>query len=1130
MDAVIIYNGFAVRTISDRYDISNDMVMGSSGVLLRFKIGTLEYEYFSASDFNSKDIKDKTYESGYYLKSSFTQYKRGSLKLNALKNDETESGFTHKFPVILSYEETGWGFELAKQDDTVTFKRVDQDPLSHYFTNRIYSFTIPPDSDFKKYRRTDQFPNATSTLETKPFSNTATGRFYAKNFADHLSTQEWIDLPDELESDYVIIKFDSDEESPIGSKKLFAKTMCHICFKIYWIQREVIGKLAINDIETIKVAIYQKYANSNNTQYDNLPIIDRVIGELLKDWGYLYDSVPAIDASVVLPTVPNLKEFARYRAILANFYDNLRYNDENTLFPVNTSGDPVDEDGDVITTEQDSDRRVKYLYSSLFSDLKLIPIDQRIEMLDRFMKMDEIDQDNEEEIDEVDILYLLASITTYSEANKMLDFLLKIRDGNKTNFEVLYYLMDDQRLDRIVIIQWFVDEDNNRQHFINALHKIWKISKYNFFHVPAGVPVNDDGMSTEAFFLDESSTGGARYYAQYDDDGNIISGAEPVLEFETIKSEENGNIYFKSLSTKVTYTPKSELDKEIITINKKSTTTYLNAFSQTGIQELTTASVYGDYHIYQPICVIGYEADLELTIPSHEPIPAFLFFYAEEFDRLKNIDAAISFAVEVIIEIGLFFATGGAGALRHLRHLKHITKINKVRQGTVTGTEAVLFWRGIESGAEVTAVTAGMFSSFFNYQATTTNDPDLAALNKKLSYCFLGLTLASAGKAIFSRRRAVKSADDVLKEIDNLSSQGIPNQLPTEVLDVMLTVGNKITVRATQMINDLAADFPQLANKLLDAKNIDPKLAFELGEIITSRGPKTKLKFDTNPSFMDEFNDLTKVKGFRNITEFYDEFYRITDLQNAKKGREVFSEIAHNVVNNVPVPTGNQLHTMDDVYEMVNHGLANNLSLEAINGLIIKSYRTLKQTGKVSVKEWMTNYKNFLNNGVPYPFINAGHFSTFTTELSTLFSKYKIADRVTIGGSALTKLAPPDLDIVLYLDPSKYDDLIKSYDDALATLKSFSAKNGGKFQNEINSIEKALNASRNAEKIDPRCLFEFKIVSGQPKLTRFMSDLKGSSFMGNLNVSAKKKIDFNIFRTPIGDRSISLPPEFTINL
>lgn len=1151
MNAVLLYNGYAVRTKSSQYDFSNvnDYVLLSNGCLKSFKIGGIDYELYTKDSFLKEHRLSGSYRTGYYKKESFIKYRNDAGKsnsdlkkmtLNVLLNQKTTNGYAHHFPIIISYTETGWGFELAKEGDNVMVKLLYQTVFSHYFNMRTYNFTIEPqpDSEYRKYKKIDDFPNPTFTDDEKPFSNRATGRFFAKNFGDLLNTQSWSSLPDSIPTDYIIVSFDEDKASPVASKRLFSRKMCHICFRINRIYRDnLLQKLTIETIDTIEAAVQSKYDpdNPNSTQYDALTLIDKVIGELLKDWGYLYDSATSIDASQILPALPNYREIVRYNRMLSNFQQNLKFLNEAEVFPPDPS----------LTDEQDSDRRMKFLHSSLISSLGILSIEQKIKMLENFMekasKKGNIEQDNDEEIEEVDILYLLASVNITADADKLLSFLLKEKTDNgklKTNFEILYYFMDDKRLDRIFIIQWFVDEDNNRQHFINALNRIWKISQYNYSYVPNGTTPNENNMNPNSFFLDKTINGGFKYFPEYNPDGVLINGSDPVFEFE---STSNGG----STSNSISYKPESELQKEVIVINKIENKGASYVDTGTYIYENDDIKIieYGKYHLYQPIVVSRYKADLELEVPDGDPIPAFLFFYAEEFDRLKDIDAAISFATEVLVEVGLFFATGGLGAFRHLRHLKSITKlrhlsiVNGQIQWGIATTEKVLFWRGLESGAEIVSVTAGVLTSLFNYQATTTNDPEIQKLKQKLSNFFLILTLCSAGKAIVSRSRGVKSADDVFNKANEITGNGATHNIPDDVWDVIVTISSKVEVKVTQIINQLVDDFPELANRLTQIKNGNLRLAYELSEIISKNSPKTLEKFNANPNIFDLFDDLTKVSRLRNLSEYFDVYYEVNRIQKNVRGAVYFPEFADG--------TSTLLHTIEEIEEVINSGINLGVELNDIIGLIIKSHKKGKQfTSTIVKQEWIPNYKNVLDGGLPKCFNAVVDQAEFISETGPLFNKYRLGDKVNLGGSSITKNLPGDLDLPLFLSPAKYDELILHYTTQYNNFKSWVFEQPArlnlpvKYQGKLKQIERGLkksvtpmyNQTSGIKKLDTDCIFDFKLVNDEPQLKWLIDELKEANFIDNLNVKDKLDIDLIIFNTSKENKIINLPPIHTINL
>lgn len=757
-EVILLATRRVVRTIGKDY-VLTPLSYSLRGTLMKFKIGDANenedntFIYIEPSDFYKGDAGKE----GYCMVSAFKKYRNRDKEFTFQAVKESKYWFDLQF-------------ENAKIGDIFRIESVYfVSPYTAYYKRAKYAFKIKDVSI--NFLNPAAYPQTINTDINSPNYNikddlsldlltTPTGNFYTKNFG--IKVTAWTTIPD-------------------AEKERFALVMTKICFKIYWIVKEVLETIAINSIDNIKSAIV---SNTISTY----PKIDQLVGQLLITWGYLSgNGFPAVD----ILTVNSVQDYNQYYNALINFHSSFILKDESFVFP--PTNPPL-------TQEQDSERRITRIIKLLHPiALAALPMTERLKLLDHFMRKDEIEEDSEDEINEGDILKILKSVTGSVEADQLLDFLLIIRDGKRTNFEVLYYLMDDEGLDRYAFIQWFVSEQPNRKFFTFLLYEIWKISRYNFYHIPTGVTPNEDGMNPNAFFLTPT---GNNYYAKYDANGNVVSGTEPILEFSTQRDETPGTIYYDVLYTGVKYEPLDELDKEKIIINKISSETY-SYYSPYGggYNTLNSESLYGNYHIYQPISLIGFKADLDLVIPEFTAIPAFLFFYAVEYDKLKEYDALISFGIEVIAEVGLFFLTGGAGALRHLRHLKHITKINDVRRGVLAAEEAILFWRGIESGTQVTSVTAGVFTSFFNYQATITNDPARAALNRKLSLFFLGLTFASAGAAIYSRHRAVKSAKEVLSEIDELSNSGIPHNVPDDVLDVVFTVRNTAAASLTLFRN-----------------------------------------------------------------------------------------------------------------------------------------------------------------------------------------------------------------------------------------------------------------------------------------------------------------------------------------
>lgn len=1099
MDAVLIYNGLPIKLITNNYTII-PVNFNSSGYLLTFNIGDVKYELFYRSNFNKSDEKNKYCIAGYYDSEAFTSYKNGLVEIDVLNRD-----------YFFKYEE----FKRAEIGDIVEVERLNPFPFNQYYNELKYTFKISSLSpelftsinDLPKVE-TDENSEFYSVLVNKhnEFESKFTGLFYTKNLGSQINNWNSTLFPDENSFDNQIVE-NLVLEGKI-SKKSYARLMTFICWQIYHIYNRILDKISIEPLIFIEGSYKNHLDNNPDTSdywWNSLSMVDKIIAEMCQQWGVLkfrYGNEITDFPNIFDSLNPDYAKLLSYYNSLINFYEALRFKDESILFPELV-------DGELVTTEEDSNRRIQYLSEISPLALGALPFDARIKLLEKYTILSKI-----EEEDQRFLIRIINSFNSELDANNFLDYLLKVRNGVLTNFEVIYRKLDDARIERYTIINWFVEHQTNRKYYIYLLYEMWKKSSYNFYHIPIGVIPNESGLNPNAYFLTNE---GEKYYAQYNEEGELIKSNDPILQFLSYTSGGNWKKQHK-----VYYQPERELKKELITIIEVKVTS----------SSWPDDKKYGEYHIYQPIILMGYEADLELSVPQFAPIPAFLFYYAVEFDRIKDFDSGLNFTLEVGIEVALFFALGGAGALRHLKHLKHLGKLGRAYRGVLEVDEAVLVWRGLESGSEVLSVSAGVLSSTCQFIATTTNSSSTYQLAQKTGLFFLTLTFISIGGSVYGRRKAIKCADEIIKEVDALSLQGISNPINPEVYNVILTIGNNLAVRATQIINSLSGEYPLLANKLLDIKNSGKiKLSFELGEILNSKSSKTLLKFENNISFINQFDEVSKVAGFKKIVEFFDDYYRITDLQNLRKekfGFDIFSEFVDGI------STNGYLHDIDEVYEMFNHGLSNNLNFDDVSGLIIKSYRTKKQVGDISiVKSWIDNYVNFLSSGIPYTFNNINHFNSFKTEIGNLFSRFNLGNKVTIGGSSLIKLLPPDLDLVLYLSPNKYDELIRHYERVLSEALEYYRLKGLKDpSDEIASIKKAIEKSKNSDQFDIRCMIDFKIINGQPKLTRFMSELKKSSFMNNLNVSnsSKNNIDFSIYKSNQGNKTISLPPEFNINL
>lgn len=378
-----------------------------------------------------------------------------------------------------------------------------------------------------------------------------------------------------------------------------------------------------------------------------------------------------------------------------------------------------------------------------------------------------------------------------NEADQLLDFLLIKKDGEKSYFEIFYHSLSDAVNEDINFVEWFVNEKSNRAFYCKALYELWLTSKYNPYYGSDPLDLNSDGLNMNSYWLDQNQ-GLSDFQNQ-----------PQIIQYSKLSAGATASaITFEGAVISVI--TKFETDTEL------ETSTYVNIYSSifgkrfswgvngAGAQEVNTPAVkeyYGKYHLYHPITLMGYDKNSELEFPTDPNIPAFLYFHAEEFDRIKDYAALINLAIDIGTEVIAFFGTGGLGMLRHFRHLKVMTKWWKINQ--LNPTDVVMYWKTFASSGEAISIYASTVSSFLTYKADIENDEDLADRLRKISMFFLLLSIGSSitpnnlskvNKVSASHEELKNVADEIIDEIDLLDADNVPHGYPQEIEDLARTV------------------------------------------------------------------------------------------------------------------------------------------------------------------------------------------------------------------------------------------------------------------------------------------------------------------------------------------------------
>jgi hypothetical protein len=869
MDAVLIYNGFPVKLLTKNGAVLSSFKYNQNGTVTEFKKGTIEFEFYDKSNFNTEDKKLAKYcKEGYYIKQEFARYKEKKVDIQVLNRD-------YLFNIN--------DFIRPNIGEIIEVKRLNPVPFNQYYNNTKYTFKLSSVSPIY-FKNINDFPVINTDINSEFYSIVEndhveleakyTGLFYMKNLGNEINDWDSTLFPDENSFDNQVVE-NLALEGKI-SKKSYAKLMTFICWKINEVYTEVLPKIAINNLNMIESLFKDFIVGNDSTLYNGLPESDKIVAEICHQWGILKYNYPTdiADFSPVFDAEnPEYAKYLSYYNSLVNFYEVLRFKEESTLFPQFI-------DGVQVSAEEDSTRRIQYLSEINASALALLPFSERIKLLEKYSIQPQI-----EEGDQRFVVRIISSFNNAQDANSFLDYIVKVRNGMSTNFEIIYHKLDDARLERYAIINWFVDRQTNRKFYIYLLYEMWKISKYNFQYVPLGATNVYEGTNLDGFFLDTSPNGGDKYMPKHNINGELFSGNETFMEFRTISDNTGSDYVYKS--TEIKYEPYPEMYKELIFIDevKTSRTTTINIYSQGPgyTVEFSNRRLFGQYHLYQPIAIFGYKENLELSIPDTDAIPAFLFFYAEDFDQTRDLDAALNFGLEVAVEVALFFLFGGAGVVRHLQYARHLSKLKYIRNtGTgleltgISANEAVIVWKATEASSEVISVTAGVMMSLFDYQAQIVNNQAKADLFKKVSNVFMFMALGTAIGSVLARRKATKIVDEITVDV---SPNSLFDSLPQNVKEILI----KIKDRKLNSISNFATD--TLQNLNLNNSNLIHNFFNSL--------PADNILKDL---FYHDFKDLIKNADFANFlnnNNILNRWQQMADLKIAERvNRDVLSSLS----------------------------------------------------------------------------------------------------------------------------------------------------------------------------------------------------------------------------------------------
>ncbi|WP_026904651.1 hypothetical protein [Pedobacter glucosidilyticus] len=771
-------------------------------------------------------------------------------------------------------------------------------------------------------------------------------------------------------------------------------------------------------------------------------------------------------------------------------------------------------------------------------NLSILPVEYKWRLLEYISKnlLSKIYERTTQEELVVKIALSFNNNNTITQIDPFLDQLLVIKPdegSDKTLYETLYRqltttsntLAGTQELSNWVFNTQF-KPTKTKEQFVQALYALWTYSKYNPYTLdgsikPSKIAFKELDPNLASFSYPNNDLPQSEFYythvTSYDVfpfetspnyvgpplyiHKEIRKTAAPILM--PYESEKFIGIYFDNFNFKIS--GKTVLAYQDLTQDYRYGNDDPNKEVPIPIYRDT---LYGNYHIYQPVSLLNANIDSKVAFTTvdgddvnvngeniNSLIPIFLLEFIDSAGDRSDAETILGYALDVVSLVG------GVTNLAKLRHLRW----------AATGTETVgLFtlngMRIVVGGVEFTADVLGVMANFVTCEQ---GDEFCESMKKYISILQMSIL--------------------TLNSVDSLASLIMKKQAATVIeaagggvdeAEIIQNIKNKLndlnTPGSTQAIENTAAAISNIGKDLF----FSSLLPIPINVITQFINKVIDRVIVENARFYWRRKDL--VVGIPSTN-----YPRFSTRRYVADGFEIVSGKRVQRYRN----TGDFLNNTTELKEMAEHGRA--LGLGDINtpgnttsvteSLIIKSYRIGKQETKIEVMNWMTNYHNFLTvrNKVPFCFSNQSHFQLFINEFKTIINKYGFGNdlkEITITGSSLTKVSPPDLDLI---NKTMNKAQIKAHLNRLEKNYNL-AKEAEKVSDKlISKIESSFKTSFSEGKIRPECMVRFE----NEVFYTLKNELEN---MVNQPITVKGKFDFNIF--PVEDELRNLPPSHDIIL
>lgn len=769
--------------------------------------------------------------------------------------------------------------------------------------------------------------------------------------------------------------------------------------------------------------------------------------------------------------------------------------------------------------------------------LSVLTFEEKIGILE-YVSKNKLSKIFEREVQEDLVVKIMLSFNeaTLYQVDPFLDALINRRPdvaSATTLYETLYRQMSlstNIKEGLLGLSNWVFNTDykpsNTKGQFVQAVYALWQFSKYNPYAVDESIKPGVIGFkilnSSLASFTSDGSS----------ETPDSLFTYSHVTNFEAIPYAASPNYIGPALHTYkevrqnaapivMPYESKKYIglyfDNFSFRFNGKKIEAYQQGMTydyryETATQEdeerlfpipRVKEMLYGTYDIFQPVSILDVNVETKTALSTvrgenididgvqvNSLVPLFVLEFIDNAGDRSDAETMIGYVVDAA---ATFTGVGNISKFRHLRW-------------AATGADTVGLWsmqglRVVIGGVEFSSGVLGLLANFVEC------DPNDSFCNRMKTFITLlelsslaidgGASLAS----VAMRRQAARVIEAAGGGADVAT---VKQNIKTKMAELNANANPADLDEAAEAITNAGYLFSFPANLLAPFKRV-------LRNRISDENRRYGFKFDIPVN-----SSSTRVPRFSTFKYVEDGFEIIKGKKTPKYKN-----------------TGTLLHNDEELTQVIEYGKSLGLGqvytgeniYSATEGLILKSFRTLKQTSKTELMEWMTNYHSFLTirNKVPFCFTNQNHFNSYNNQLKSIISKYDFGKDLTsikYTGSSLTKLEPPDVDLVSELSKIQIDFHL---DRLEIVFKKAIEDELIKDTRLINDIEKAFTKSRSDGRIKSGCLIR---IEGE-RAFFIWQDLK--EIPENIKpITSTGKIDFNIFNSD--DKLRSIPPELIINI